>query len=525
VATVSQPESGTQAARSASDISAPRKATRQPVAHPLAVVALVWTGLFMTTLDASIVNIGLPSIARAFGTPLSGTIEWVIIGYLVVAAALLLSMGRLSDMVGRTPIWMTGLGLFTLASVLCGGAPSVELLIMARLLQGAGAALLLATGTAMLTDAVPPDQRGRALGLGVVAIALGTSVGPTVGGVITEHLSWRWIFYVNVPVGLVALMAARRFLPRLGGRKEGRFDPVGGLLLGIGLAALTLGLSFGGEWGWTSARLLVALAIGVIALVGGLLAERQALDPIIDLKLFRNRVFSSAIASMTLSMLALFSVGFLLPFYFEELRGFSTAHSGWLLTPLPLMLAIVAPISGAASDRRGSRLVAPLGLAINAVALFLLGRLDTTSSTWDIVWRLGLAGVGQGLFQAPNVRALMGAAPATEQGAASGLLATARITGQALSVAVAGAVFLGLGGSAGAALLALRTSGTQLSGLAAERLQSTFLHGFHASLTVCAGFAALGALAALVRGEESRKVRGSTPASGQSQIEHRRDAN
>jgi EmrB/QacA subfamily drug resistance transporter len=505
VATASQPEPRTQAALPGSDTPA-RKTTGQRVAHPLAVVALVWTGLFMTTLDASIVNIGLPTIARAFGTPLSGTIEWVIIGYLVVTAALLLTVGRLSDMVGRTSIWMTGLGLFTLASILCGAAPSLQVLIMARLLQGTGAAFLLATGTAMLTDAVPPDQRGRALGLGMVAIALGTSVGPTVGGVITEHLSWRWIFYVNVPVGLVALIAARRFLPGMPGRKDGRFDPAGGLLLGIGLAALNFGLSFGGEWGWTSTRLLAALAIGVIALAGALLAERHASDPIIDLKLFRNPVFSSAIASMTLSMLALFSVGFLLPFYFEELRGFSTAHSGWLLTPMPLMLAIVAPIAGAASDRRGSGLVAPLGLTINAVALFLLGRLDTTSSTWDIVWRLGLAGVGQGLFQAPNVRALMGAAPATQRGAASGLLATARITGQGLSVAVAGAVFLGLGGSVGANLLALRTSSADLSGPVAAQLQSTFLHGFRASLTVCSAFAALGALAALVRGQESTKA-------------------
>jgi EmrB/QacA subfamily drug resistance transporter len=504
MATASQPVPSAQAAPPASDIPEPEKTTGQRVAHPRAVVALVWSGLFMTTLDASIVNIGLPTIARAFSTPLSGTIEWVIIGYLVVAAALLLTVGRVSDMVGRTPIWMTGLGLFTVASVLCGAAPSLSLLIMARLLQGAGAALLLATGTAMLTDAVPPDQRGRALGLGALAIGLGTSVGPSLGGLITEHLSWRWIFYVNVPIGLLAFVAARRFLPRASGRKQGRFDPVGAPLLGVGVAALTLGLSFGGEWGWASPRLLGTLAVGVVALAGALLAEGRVADPIIDLTLFRNRAFSSAIASMTLSMLALFSVGFLLPFYFEELRGFSTAHSGLLLTPLALALGVVAPIAGAASDRLGSRLIAPLGLAINTVALLLLARLDATSSTWDIAWRLALAGIGQGLFQAPNTRALMDAAPATEQGEASGLLATARIGGQALSVAVAGAVFLGLGGSAGAALLTHRANGGRLSGPAAELLQSTFLQGFHAALTVCAAFAAVGALAALVRGRERR---------------------
>ena len=471
-------------------------------AHPVAAVLLVWTGLFMTTLDASIVNIGLPAIARAFQTPLSGTVEWVIIGYLVVTAALLLTVGRLSDIVGRAPIWTVGLVLFTLASLLCGAAPTLGLLIAARLIQGAGAALMLASGTAMLTDAVPPRLRGRALGLGAVAIALGTSVGPTLGGVITEHLSWRWIFYVNLPVGLVALIAARRFLPRGEARGTGSFDPLGALLLAIGVAALTLGLSFGGEWGWTSLRLIGALVIGGAALTGALVAESRVAHPIVDLTLFRNPVFASAIASMLLSMLALFSVGFLLPFYFEELRGFSSAHSGWLLTPTPVVLAIVAPIAGAAADRFGSGVIAPLGLAINAVALLLLSQLDATSSTWDIVWRLGMAGLGQGLFQAPNTRALMDAAPATEQGAASGLLATARIAGQALSVAVAGAVFLGLGGSAGATLINLRAGGTQPSGEALQALEVTFLHGFRTALIVCAGFAALGALAALVRGKE-----------------------
>jgi EmrB/QacA subfamily drug resistance transporter len=356
----------------------------------------------------------------------------------------------------------------------------------------------------MLTTALPPEQHGRALGLGAISIALGTSVGPTLGGLITEHLSWRWIFYVNVPVGLVAFAAARRFLPRGAGRGRGHFDPLGAILLGVGVAALTLGLSFGGEWGWASARLLGTLATGVVALTGAILVERRVAAPIIDLTLFRNRVFSSGIASMTLSMLALFSVGFLLPFYFEELRAFSTAHSGWLLTPMPLALAIVAPIAGAASDRHGSRLIAPLGLAINAVALFLLAQLDATSSTVDIVWRLALMGIGQGLFQAPNTRAVMDGAPATAQGTASGILATSRIAGQALSVAVAGAVFLAFGGSAGAALVVSRANGGH-SGLATvQTLESTFLHGLHAALLVCSAFAAVGALAALVRGREGR---------------------
>jgi EmrB/QacA subfamily drug resistance transporter len=484
-------------------------ATRAP-ASQRAVILLVGTGLFMTTLDASIVNIGLPSIARALGTTLNGAIEWVIIGYLVVAAALLLTFGRLSDMVGRTPIWTAGLALFTLASGLCGAAPSLTSLIAARVFQGAGAALMLATSTAILTDAVRPAERGRALGWSAVAIAVGTSAGPTLGGLITEHLSWRWIFYVNVPVGLGALVATLHLLPRKTGRGRGRFEPVGALLLAVGVALINLGLSFGGEWGWTSPRLLGALALGASAVAGAVLADHHASDPVIDLRLFHHPVFTSAIGSMMLSMLALFSVSFLMPFYFEELRGFSTAHSGWLLTPLPLAIAVVAPIAGEVADRFGSRLIAPLGMATTAMALALLARLDAASSTWDIAWRLGLAGIGQGLFQAPNTRSLMEAAPATEQGEASGLLATARLTGQASSIAVAGAVFMGLGGTAGARLLAHRAAGP-LSGPAIEALETTFLQGLHAAFTVSAAFAAL---AALVRGRDRPHSSGDSRQAG-----------
>ncbi|HEX2250584.1 MAG TPA: MFS transporter, partial [Gemmatimonadales bacterium] len=194
------------------------------VMHPRkwAVVLLVCVGVLMTTLDASIVNISLPAIARAFDTPLSGTIEWVIIGYLVVVAALLLTFGRLSDLVGRTSIWTGGLAVFTLGSALCGAAPSLELLIAARMVQGIGSALILATSTAILTGVVPPAERGRALGWSAVAVGLGTSAGPTLGGLLTEHLSWRWIFYVNLPIGLGALAATQRILPRTGRPERGR---------------------------------------------------------------------------------------------------------------------------------------------------------------------------------------------------------------------------------------------------------------------------------------------------------------
>jgi EmrB/QacA subfamily drug resistance transporter len=471
------------------------------------VIALVCVGMFMTTLDASIVNIGLPAIARAFGTPLNGTIEWVIIGYLLVIAALLLTVGRLSDMVGRTPIWTAGLAIFTLGSVVCGAAPSLRLLIAARALQGIGAALILAVSTAILIESVPPTERGHALGWSAGAVAIGFSAGPTLGGLLTEYLSWRWIFYVNVPIGVGAIIATRRILPRTAGGQRGRFDPAGALLLGIGLAAINLGLSFGVEWGWTSFGVLGSLALGVGALVAATVVEQRVAEPLIDLGLFRNRVFASALVSLTFSMLAAFSISFLLPFYFEELRGFSTARSGLLLTPLALTQAVISPTAGAAADRLGSRWLAPLGLAVLSGGLLLLAQLDTTSSTWDVTWRLVVAGIGQGLFFSPNTRALMDAAPATEQGQASGLLATGRVAGQALSVALTGAIFASMGGAAaGSALIAQGVRPGRLSHMQTSVLDAKFLDGFHAALMMCAAFAAAGALVALVRGKEQERV-------------------
>ena len=467
------------------------------------VLAIVAIGVFMSTLDSSIVNISLPAIARYFGVSLNGAVEWVIIAYLVIIAAVLLTVGRLADMVGRKPIWIAGLFVFTLGSAICGAAPSLGVLVAARAFQGLGGALLFAVSPAMLTTAFPPQERGRALGMNAVVVALGVSAGPTIGGILTESLSWRAIFYVNVPLGIIGILATLRFLtekPRFG---RSQFDPAGAALLAVGLASITLGLSFGQEWGWGSAPLIISLVVGVVALVAMVVVEGRVSHPVVDLRLLRNRVFASANVSLVLSFLALFTVSFLMPFYLEELRGFSTLEAGFLLTPLPLTLAVIAPISGSLADRIGTRWLAATGLAIGCVGLLLISQLNAHSSQFDIIWRLVVAGFGQAMFQSPNNSALMGAAPRGQQGSAAGFLATGRVIGQSVSVALAGAIFASVGGAAaGGALVALRHSG-QGSPQQIAALQQTFIDGFHAAFIVCAGIAAIGVFTSLVRGKEA----------------------
>jgi EmrB/QacA subfamily drug resistance transporter len=480
------------------DCAAPTPVDGAERANKWVVLVLSGTAAFMTTLDASIVNIALPAIARAFGVPLAGSVEWILIGYLVVIAAALLTFGRLADMLGRKPLLLAGLAVFTLGSALCGAAPSLGALIAARCFQGLGAAALFSVNIAMITRSFPAAERGRALGINAILVALGVSVGPTVGGILTQFLSWRWIFYVNLPIGALVILAAWRLLTERPHREEQRFDLPGAALLAVGLASLTLGLSFGQEWGWGSLRFLAAMVIAVAALAGAVWMERRAPAPILDAALLRNRVFASANLSFMICMLALFAVGFLLPFYLEELQGYDALQAGLRLTPLPLTIAVVAPISGALADQVGSRWLAPLGLAIAAVGLLLLSQLTPASAMAYLMLCLIVTGIGQGLFQAPNAAAIMGAAPSNQQGVASGVLATGRVIGQSLSVAVAGAVFTSFGAAAAGATLAVNRY--TLSIEQTRALQHTFVTGLHAAFVVCAGLAALGVLTALARG-------------------------
>jgi EmrB/QacA subfamily drug resistance transporter len=471
-----------------------------------AIFGLVSVGTFMTTLDASIVNIALPSIAHAFGTPVSGPIEWVVIGYLVVIAATLLSFSRLADIAGRERVWIGGLALFTVGSAFSGLAPNLALLVAARGLQGLGAALIFAPALALIVDAFPRSQRGQALGLNALIVSLGVTAGPTLGGLITDSLGWRWIFFVNVPLGLIGLLIARRVFSFAGGARSRRFDLPGAVAFGLGLASLSLGLSFGSEWGWTSPSLILTIAVAAVSLIAGVFIERRRLDPLIDLRQLVSRRLGLPLATFLLSILALFAVSFLMPFYFEELRGLTPLTSGLLLTPYSLGLAFAAPISGRLADRGHARWLGSIGLGLAAVGFALLVQIGVSTPFFEIALWLAVSGIGQGLFLSPNTTAIMSAVPADQSNIASALFATTRAVAQALSVAIAGAVYVGLGGAAaGAALVAgVPTGQTEVA------LDGTFIVAMRAALIVSGVMAAAGAVLSLPRPRQ-RTVEASRP--------------
>ena len=435
------------------------------------VLLAIGLGTFMSALDGSVVNIVLPVVRQDFGASVAN-VEWVITIYLLVVSGLLLSVGRLGDLRGHRSVYAAGFAVFLLGSALCGLAPSVGFLIGARGAQALGAAMLFANSPAILTKSFPAEMRGRALGLQATMTYLGLTIGPSIGGWLTTALGWRSVFYINLPVGLLALALALRFVPRDtgSGAAEG-FDLRGAVTFTAGLVALLLALNQGHAWGWAAPATLGLLLASVVLLVAFLRLERRVAAPMVDLSLFRRRTFSAAAGSALLNYICVYTLLFLMPFYLLQARGMSPAQAGLLLTAQPLLMAAVAPISGTMSDRIGTRLPSVLGMGLFAVGLFLLSRLALDTPLLTVAGMLAVAGLGIGIFVSPNNSALMGAAPTHRQGIAAGILALARNVGMVIGVGLAGAVYttvLGPGGAgeASAIVEAMRVSYLLATGLA-----------------------------------------------------------
>ncbi len=426
--------------------------------HTGLILAAVGTGAFMSALDGSVVNATLPVIRRALGSDVA-TIEWVVTVYLLVVSGLLLSFGRLGDLRGHKRIYVLGFGIFIASSLLCGLAPTAGALVAGRAVQAVGGAMLFANSAAILTTNFPPERRGRTLGLQATMTYLGLMAGPSLGGLLASWLGWRAIFYINLPIGLLALALSLRFIPAdRPARQVERFDLTGAATFMAGLTLLLLALNRGHAWGWASLQTLGAFVMAFALLATFIALERRVPAPMLDLSLFSRRLFSVATASAVLNYICLYSITFLLPFYLIQGRGLGSAQAGLILTAQPLVMAIVAPLSGALSDRIGSRALSSVGMLILACGLAFLSRLGAASPVAQVVAGLALAGLGTGIFISPNTSALMGAAPRGRQGIASGILATARNAGMALGVGMAGAIYSSVLAAAPAADKALFTA-------------------------------------------------------------------
>lgn len=405
------------------------------------VLIAIGAGTFMTALDISVVNTVLPVITRHFDADVA-TVEWVVIVYLLLVSGLLPSFGRLGDLRGHKSVYISGFFLFITSSLFCGLAPGVFALIAARCLQALGAAMLSANSPAILTKSFPSSQRGQALGMQATMTYLGLTVGPSLGGWLTDQFSWRAVFLINLPVGLIALLLSIRFIHRDHPiHIKEPFDWQGALLFMTGLVALLLGLNQGHNWGWISPMTLGLLAASLCFLSLFVRRERRIESPMLDLRLFRHRLFSAAIAAAVLNYICVYSILFLMPFYLIQARGFTPSLAGRWLSVEPLVMAIIAPVSGTLSDRIGVRLPSTLGMGILAFGLFLLSRLNAASSSTAIAAALSVCGLGIGAFISPNNSALLGSAPFNRQGIAAGLLATARNVGMVLGVGLSGAIF------------------------------------------------------------------------------------
>ena len=404
------------------------------------VLASVGIGTFMSALDASIVNTILPVIRDRFGCEVA-TVQWAVTIYLLAVSSLLLMFGRLGDLRGHKPVYTSGFGLFVVGSALCGLAPGAVMLIAFRGIQAIGAAMLFASAPAILTMNFPAGQRGQALGLQATMTYLGLAFGPALGGWLAEAWSWRAVFYINVPIGALGLAWGMYFIPSGRGQDTAeRFDYRGAAAFMLGLVALLLALNQGHEWGWASWPILLLFAASAALLIWFVMLELRTRQPMLDLSLFANRVFSASTAAAIFNYICMYTIAFLMPFYLIQGRGLNPARAGLLLTVQPLVMAVAAPISGTISDRIRSSLPSSIGMAILAGGSLLMSLISAQTSYLYIAAVFCLTGLGTGIFISPNNSALMGSAPANRQGIAAGMLATARNVGMVLGVGLSGAV-------------------------------------------------------------------------------------
>jgi EmrB/QacA subfamily drug resistance transporter len=389
----------------------------------------------MSTLDASIVNISLPTIIQSLSTHLTA-VAWVVMAYLIIITGCLLLMGRLSDLFGQRRIYLFGFLTFTLGSALCGFSPSIYFLIGSRILQGLGASALMAIGPAIITTAFPEEDRGQALGIIGSVVSAGFLTGPILGGVLVEHLGWRSIFFINLPIGAIGIYLSSKVLERTAPIGKARVDFWGAFLLFLFVTSLIFSLNRMGRgsdpllWAWLFLIMMICSSLFI-------LVELRSPSPLVDLSFFRRRLFTSSLGAGFFSFWMNGAHNFVIPFFLQNILEYSPSKVGILIFPVSLTVMVMAPLGGRISDRIGVRIPATTGLVLTSLAVFSFTFLQTGAKDFEILWRQILLGIGIGLFNPANNSAIIGSLPRENVGLASSLLALARNLGLVIGVAFA----------------------------------------------------------------------------------------
>jgi EmrB/QacA subfamily drug resistance transporter len=461
------------------------------------VLLVTSIGALMASLTSGTLIIALPDILRDLHTDIFSLL-WIVVGYTLVATVLVLNAGRVADMVGRSRSYTLGFVIFTVASILCALAPDAKQLILWRLVQGVGGALLMANATALVTDAFPRLELGKALGINAMVIGAGAILGPIVGGWLTQF-GWRTIFWFNVPIGVAGIVAAGLILvDQVQHDRQVEIDWVGSILYFVGLMGLMMALAFGGVYGWTTWWVVGGFLAFVLAAPVFLWVEAHHHAPLLDLSLFRNRLFAMGNLTGFLNAIARNGVLFLLVFYLQGARGESPVTAGIMLAPLAIGLIVLSPISGVLADRYGSRALATSGMVITGLGLLGLTTLSVTTPYWQLAfWQL-VVGAGSGIFNSPNTSAVMGVVPPNKRGAGAGTRMMLMQSGFVVSIALA----IGLvSASMDPKVLVAIFSGTQIGGQGISLVP--FMNALHLAFLAGVVASALGAVASLMRGEHS----------------------
>ncbi|HEY7961747.1 MAG TPA: MFS transporter [Solirubrobacteraceae bacterium] len=460
--------------------------------------------MLLAATNSGTLIIALPDLERSLHSGLLALV-WVILAYMIAATVLVLTAGRLSDLFGRKRAYVGGFLVFALASLGAGFAPDTTVLILWRILQGIGSAFLFANAAALVTDAFPREQLGLAMGANTMVAAIGLVLGPVLGGALVA-VSWHWVFWFNVPLALAGAAWGALILRELAKPDAVRgLDVLGTVTFVIGLTGLVLGVSRGGLSGWSDPIVIAGLAAALVLLPAWVLIESRSRAPMLDLSIFKNRMFAAATAAAFINGMARFALMFLFVFYFQGAQGDDPITAGVKLIPLALGMLVSSPLAGIYADRHGSRGLAALGMLVTGIGLALMGTLQVDTPYWQSTLWLLIVGVGSGMFNSPNTAAMMGTVPPQRRGIAAGARTLLQNTGAVLSIAFVLAVVTAA--IPKATLFAIFSGLTK--GLSAHKL-APFIANMHLALWVLAGTSLLGAVVCLMRPRHETLAEGTT---------------